>query len=87
MPLRHQIARFSRLLTCNLLIQLRSAYLGLLMMCGLHLYMGYTQPLFVQGIMGIKNLYDAKPVALYILGKKAEGDLKRPFKAAGMFGG
>ncbi|KAF7966734.1 hypothetical protein HWV62_37257 [Athelia sp. TMB] len=65
---------------------LRSAYLGLLMMCGLHLYMGYTQPLFVQGIMGIKNLYDAKPVALYILGKKAEGDLKRPFKAAGMFG-
>ena len=57
------------------------------MMCGLHLYMGYTQPLFVQGIMGIKNLYDAKPVALYILGKKAEGDLKRPFKAAGMFGG
>lgn len=38
--------------------------------------------------MGIKNLYDAKPVALYILGKKAEGDLKRPFKAgASMFGG
>ena len=37
--------------------------------------------------MGLKNLYDAKPVAIYILGKPAEGDLKRPFKAGGgLFG-
>lgn len=37
--------------------------------------------------MGLKNLYDAKPVAIYILGKPAEGDLKRPFKSGGgMFG-
>ena len=58
------------------------------MMCGLHGYMGYTQPLFAQGIMGLKNLYDAKPVMIYILGREAEGDLKRPFKgAASMFGG
>jgi hypothetical protein len=35
----------------------------------------------------IKNLYDAKLVAIHILGKKAEGDLKRPFDASGMFGG
>ncbi|KIM74909.1 hypothetical protein PILCRDRAFT_827832 [Piloderma croceum F 1598] len=67
---------------------LRSAYLGILMMCGLHGYLGYTQPLFAQGIMGLKNLYDAKPVSIYILGREAEGDLKRPFKgAASMFGG
>jgi len=66
---------------------LRSAYLGILMMCGLHGYMGYTQPLFVQGIMGLKNLYDAKPVMIYILGRAPEGDLKRPFKAGNsMFG-
>src|ERR1700733_823441 len=58
------------------------------MMCGLHGYLGYTQPLFAQGIMGLKNLYDAKPVSIYILGREAEGDLKRPFKgAASMFGG
>lgn len=58
------------------------------MMCGLHGYLGYTQPLFVQGVMGLKNLYDAKPVALHILGQPAEGDLKRPFKSgASMFGG
>lgn len=57
-------------------------------MCGLHGYLGYTQPLFAQGIMGLKNLYDAKPVSIYILGREAEGDLKRPFKgAASMFGG
>jgi hypothetical protein len=35
----------------------------------------------------IKNLYDAKPAAIHILGRKAEGGLKRPFKAGGLFGG
>jgi len=66
---------------------LRSSLFGILMMCGLHGYMRYTQPLFVQGIMGLKNLYDAKPVALHIFGQPAEGDLKRPFKGgASMFG-
>jgi hypothetical protein len=49
--------------------------------------MKYTQPLFIQALMGLKNLYDAKPVAIHLLGKPAEGDLKRPFKAASMFGG
>ncbi|GBE90014.1 SRP-independent targeting protein [Sparassis crispa] len=64
----------------------RGVYIGFAMMCFLHLYMKFTQPLFVQALMGMKNLYDAKPVAIYILGKAAEGDLKRPFKAGGMFG-
>ncbi|KIM33260.1 hypothetical protein M408DRAFT_326041 [Serendipita vermifera MAFF 305830] len=66
---------------------LRAVYMGVAMMTFLHLYMKYTQPLFVQGLMGIKGLYEAKPVALYIFGKPAEGDLKRPFKQPpGMFG-
>ena len=47
----------------------------------------YTQPLFIQALMGLKALYDAKPVAIHILGRPAEGDLKRPFKVGGMFGG
>ncbi|KZS92569.1 inorganic phosphate transporter [Sistotremastrum niveocremeum HHB9708] len=65
----------------------RGAFTGIAIMAGMHLYMGYTQPLFIQALMGVKNLYDAKPVAIYILGKPAEGDLKRPFKAGGgMFG-
>ena len=47
----------------------------------------YTQPLFVQALMGLKNLYDAKTVHIHVLGKPAEGDLKRPFKAGGFMGG
>ncbi|KAJ7598889.1 PHO88-related membrane protein [Mycena floridula] len=66
---------------------LRSAYMGIAMMAFLHGYLKYTQPLFVQSLMGLKGLYDAKPVALHILGRPAVGDLKRPFKGApGMFG-
>jgi hypothetical protein len=61
--------------------------MGIAMMCLLHLYLKYTQPLFIQALMGIKNLYDAKPVAIHLLGRKPEGDLKRPFKAGGLFGG
>jgi len=66
---------------------IRSVLMGCGMMLFLHLYMGYTQPLFVQALMGLKGLYDAKPIALHILGKPAEGNLKRPFKAGpGIFG-
>ncbi|GAW04218.1 inorganic phosphate transporter [Lentinula edodes] len=67
---------------------LRAVYMGILMMAFLHGYMQFTQPLFIQSLMGLKGLYDAKPLAIHILGKPAEGELKRPFKAApGIFGG
>lgn len=36
--------------------------------------------------MALKNLYDSKPIKIHILGLPAEGDLKRPFKAGGLFG-
>ena len=62
--------------------------MGVAMMGFLHVYMNFTQPLFIQALMGIKNLFEAKPVKLYIFNKPAEGDLKRPFKAPpGLFGG
>jgi hypothetical protein len=58
------------------------------MMAFLHLYLKYSQPLFVQGIMAFKSLYEAKTVKIHVLGQAPEGDLKRPFKAAGgLFGG
>ncbi|KAH6902107.1 inorganic phosphate transporter [Coprinopsis sp. MPI-PUGE-AT-0042] len=66
---------------------LRSSYTSLAMMAVMHLYFKFTQPLFVQSIMGLKGLYDAKLVAIHLLGKPATGDLARPFKTAGMFGG
>jgi len=67
--------------------QLRSAYVGIAMMAVMHIYFKYTQPLFMQALMGLKGIYDAKIVAIHLFGKPAVGDLKRPFKAAGgMFG-
>jgi hypothetical protein len=58
------------------------------MMTVLHLYLKYTQPLFVQAIMAFKSLYEAKTVKIHILGQNADGDLKRPFKTGpAMFGG
>lgn len=72
---------------CNEL-QLRGVLMGVAMLAVMHLYFKYTQPLFIQGLMGLKNLYEAKTIAIHVFGKKAEGDLARPFKAApGMFGG
>jgi hypothetical protein len=41
----------------------------------------------MQALMGVKGIYDAKEVHIHLLGTPAEGDYKRPFKAApGMFG-
>ncbi|KDQ15864.1 hypothetical protein BOTBODRAFT_31322 [Botryobasidium botryosum FD-172 SS1] len=66
---------------------MRSMYMGIAITGFMHLYMKFTQPVFIQSIMGLKSLYDAKVVAIHVLGKKPEGDLKRPFKAAGgLFG-
>lgn len=65
---------------------LRGAYFGVAMMAFFHFYLKYTQPLFVQALMGLKNLYDAKPVAIHIFGRPADGDLKRPWKAQTMLG-
>jgi len=65
----------------------RSVYTGIAMMVFLHGYMKYTQPLFIQALMGIKGLYDSNEIGIHLLGKKAVGDLQRPFKAPpGMFG-
>ncbi|VDB92052.1 unnamed protein product [Peniophora sp. CBMAI 1063] len=65
---------------------IRGAYTSLAMMGFLHLYMQYTQPLFVQAVMAFKTLYDSKVFKIHVLGQPAEGDLKRPFKVASLFG-
>jgi len=65
----------------------RGVYMGVAMMGFLHLYMKYNPPLFVQALMAVKAVYEAKEVTIHILNKPAVGDLKRPFKAGGMFGG
>ena len=61
--------------------------MGIAMMGVMHLYFNYTQPLFIQSLMTLKNVYDAKLVQIYVVGKEAKDDFQRPFKTASIFGG
>ncbi|GAA5859235.1 hypothetical protein JCM8547_008929 [Rhodosporidiobolus lusitaniae] len=61
---------------------IRGVLMGCLFMCFMHLYMKYTQPLFIQGIMPLKSMFDSNILKIHLLGKPATGDLKRPFAAA-----
>jgi len=66
---------------------MRAVLMGVGMMAVMHGYFKYTQPLFIQALMGVKGVYDSNEVAIHVMGKKAEGDLKRPFKSPpGLFG-
>ncbi|RIA91265.1 inorganic phosphate transporter Pho88 [Glomus cerebriforme] len=60
--------------------------IGFVIMLALHFYWNFTQPLFIQSIIPLKNLYNNKIVQIHVFGKPAEGDLKRPFKEASPFG-
>ncbi|KAF8956866.1 phosphate transport-domain-containing protein, partial [Flammula alnicola] len=59
--------------------------MGIAMMGVMHIYFNSTQLLF-KAFIGIKNLYDARPVSIHVLGQPAVGDLKRPFETVSMFG-
>lgn len=67
--------------------QIRSVFTGVAMMGVMHFYFKFTQPLFIQALMGLKTIYDASLVSIHLFGKPAVGPLERPFKAASMFGG
>lgn len=60
----------------------RSQLMGMAMMSFMHLYMNYTNPLLIQSIIPLKGAIEANLTKIYIFGKPASGDLKRPFKAA-----
>ncbi|KAI5476693.1 inorganic phosphate transporter [Pseudohyphozyma bogoriensis] len=64
---------------------IRGVLMGCLFMAGMHLYMKYTQPLFMQAIMPLKSLYESNVVQIHLLGKSATGTLKRPFAAPASF--
>lgn len=66
---------------------IRSIYSGVAMMAFMHLYMKYTNPLFMQCINPIKNALECNEARIHLFGHKAEGDLKRPFKAVGLLDG
>jgi len=67
--------------------QLRASWKGLLMgvgmMCVMHLYMKYTNPLLIQSIIPLKSAFEGNLVKIHLFGQPAIGDLKRPWKATG----
>lgn len=69
--------------------QLRALYktqlMGVGMMAVMHLYMKYTNPLLIQSIIPLKGAFEGNLVKIHVFGQPAEGDLKRPFKAAAGF--
>ncbi|KAL3233796.1 SRP-independent targeting protein 3 [Nakaseomyces bracarensis] len=66
---------------------IKSIYTGVMMMGFMHFYMGYVNPLFMQSISPIKSALEHNEVKIHVFNKPATGDLKRPFKAASLFGG
>ncbi|CAG8813285.1 33104_t:CDS:2, partial [Racocetra persica] len=65
---------------------LQQTIVGLVFMMILHLWLEFTQPLLIQSILPLKITYENPIVQIHLLGKPAEGELKRPFKTSGLFG-
>ncbi|CAH1762752.1 9881_t:CDS:2 [Entrophospora sp. SA101] len=64
----------------------KQTLIGVVIMIFLHFYWNFTHPLFIQSILPIKNIYQNQLFKIHVLGKPAEGDLKRPFKTTSPFG-
>ncbi|EEQ91836.1 hypothetical protein RJZ56_000838 [Blastomyces dermatitidis] len=66
---------------------LKGQLMGVGMMCVMHLYFKYTNPLVIQSIIPLKTALEGNLVKIHLFGKPAKGELERPWKAAaGMFG-
>ena len=70
--------------------QLKAAWkawlMGIAMVSFMHLYMKYTNPLLIQSILPFKGALEQNLVKVHVFGQPAVGDMKRPWKAAGMMG-
>ncbi|KAL8792064.1 MAG: hypothetical protein Q9195_005319 [Heterodermia aff. obscurata] len=66
---------------------LKSQLMGVGMMCVMHLYFKYTNPLLIQSIIPLKGAFEGNLAKIHLFGQPAIGDLKRPWKAAGGFMG
>lgn len=63
----------------------KAQLMGVGMMCVMHLYFKYTNPLIIQSIIPLKGAFETNEVKIHLFGTPASGDLKRPFKAAAGF--
>ncbi|KAK9452935.1 inorganic phosphate transporter Pho88 [Dipodascopsis uninucleata] len=64
----------------------KSSFFGIAILVFMHLKLGYTNPLVMQSVLPVKSAIEQKIIQIHVFGKPASGDLKRPFKAAGLFG-
>lgn len=64
---------------------IKSIWTGVAMMAFMHLYMKYTNPLFMQCLNPIKGALEHNVTRINLWGAKAEGDLQRPFKSPSIF--
>lgn len=60
---------------------IKGIWTGVAMMAFMHLYMKYTNPLFMQCLNPIKGALEHNVTRINLWGAKAEGDLQRPFKS------
>lgn len=71
--------------------QLKSALIGSAITCFIHYKWEFVPPLILQAVLNPINLFSSPLFMIHVLGKKAEGELKRPFTeenpTAGLFGG
>ncbi|KAK2735019.1 hypothetical protein FQN57_001361 [Myotisia sp. PD_48] len=61
----------------------KSQLVGIGMMCVMHLYFKYTNPLLIQSIIPVKGALEGNLVKIHLFNKPVKGDLERPWKAAG----
>ncbi|OAX80041.1 hypothetical protein ACJ72_05632 [Emergomyces africanus] len=66
---------------------LKGQLMGVAMMCVMHLYFKYTNPLVIQSIIPVKSALEGNLVKVHLFGQPAKGDLERPWKATGGFMG
>ncbi|CCK68600.1 Snd3p KNAG_0B01530 [Huiozyma naganishii CBS 8797] len=66
---------------------IKSIFTGVAMMGFMHLYMKYTNPLFMQCINPIKSALEHNETKIHLFGNAATGELKRPFKTPSLLDG
>jgi len=65
----------------------KAQLMGVGMLAVMHLYLGYANPLLIQSMIPLKGVFEGNLAKVWIFGKPAVGELKRPWKSSGGFPG
>lgn len=64
---------------------LQQTVMGAVILIAVHMWLKTLQPLIFQSILPLKNLFTSNLFQIYILKRKAEGKLERPWKESSPF--